>query len=199
MSDRYRTIAAPSEGLYKDKGSRFLSFAFEVGDKWGIGQAGLNNGVLIVVKPKDDTDGEVEIAPGKGLEGVLPDIFCKRIIDDAMIEPLGDGDYYAALTAALNIIEPVLAGEYNYELYQRDKNREVRIAMGVFFALIALIIVILIIYSKKHPGSWNSGGGAGFGGGPIFFGGGRGGGFGGGGFGGFGGGSFGGGGASGRF
>jgi len=30
VSDRYRTIAAPSEGLYKDKGSRFLSFAFEV-------------------------------------------------------------------------------------------------------------------------------------------------------------------------
>ena len=182
-------------------GDEVMNVAQRIGEQWGVGQSQFDNGVVILIKSKtrDENWGDVAIATGYGAEGVLPVIFCKRIIDDAMIEPLGDGDYYAALTAALNIIEPVLAGEYNYELYQRDKNREVRIAMGVFFALIALIIVILIIYSKKHPGSWNSGGGAGFGGGPIFFGGGRGGGFGGGGFGGFGGGSFGGGGASGRF
>ena len=30
MSDTYRTIAAPSEGLYKDKGSKFLAFAYHV-------------------------------------------------------------------------------------------------------------------------------------------------------------------------
>lgn len=30
MSDTYRTIQAPSEGLYKDKGSKFLAFAFPV-------------------------------------------------------------------------------------------------------------------------------------------------------------------------
>jgi uncharacterized YigZ family protein len=30
MSDAYTTIAAPSEGLYREKGSRFLAFAFPV-------------------------------------------------------------------------------------------------------------------------------------------------------------------------
>jgi uncharacterized YigZ family protein len=30
LSDNYLTIAGPSEGLYKDKGSKFLSFAFPV-------------------------------------------------------------------------------------------------------------------------------------------------------------------------
>lgn len=30
MSDTYRTIAAPAEGLYKDKGSKFLAFAYHV-------------------------------------------------------------------------------------------------------------------------------------------------------------------------
>lgn len=30
MSDTFRTIAAPAEGLYKDKGSKFLAFAFHV-------------------------------------------------------------------------------------------------------------------------------------------------------------------------
>ena len=30
MTDVYKTIEAPSEGLYKDKGSKFLSFALPV-------------------------------------------------------------------------------------------------------------------------------------------------------------------------
>ena len=30
MEDTYRTIVAPSEGLYKEKGSKFLAFAFPV-------------------------------------------------------------------------------------------------------------------------------------------------------------------------
>ena len=34
-------------------------------EKWGIGQKGLNNGVLILVKPKTaDSNGEVQIAHG---------------------------------------------------------------------------------------------------------------------------------------
>ena len=30
FDDTYRTIAAPSEGLYKEKGSKFLAFAYPV-------------------------------------------------------------------------------------------------------------------------------------------------------------------------
>ena len=30
ISDKYKSIAAPSEGLFKDKGSRFLAFAYQV-------------------------------------------------------------------------------------------------------------------------------------------------------------------------
>lgn len=32
MSDTYRTISTPTEGIYKEKGSKFLSFAFPVSD-----------------------------------------------------------------------------------------------------------------------------------------------------------------------
>ncbi len=189
-------------------GRDISSFAFEVGREWGIGQEKMNNGVIIVVKPKDDTDGQVEIATGKGLEGALPDIFCKRIIEDEMIPHFRENDYYGGIVAALDIILPVCAGEYSYDNY-KDDNDVNPIAMLVAF-IIGLALFCWLVYKlDKRSGDIGGGnGGGGFTGGTYYGGhtrvGGWGGGsFGGGGssggFGGFGGGSFGGGGASGRW
>ena len=51
-----------------------------------LDRKGLNNGVLILVKPKTaDSDGEVQIAQGYGLEGAIPDITCAEIIDNEII------------------------------------------------------------------------------------------------------------------
>ncbi len=182
--------------------------AQRIGQAWGVGQAEFRNGVVILIKSKteDEDWGAVAISTGYGVEGALPDVFCKHIIDERMLSPLGEGDYYRAITAALDIIEPVLAGEYSYAQYRKDERREGFIALGVFVAFIGIVIVLIAIWAKKHPDQWNNGG-TGSGGSGIYFGGFPGGGhrgggfgsFGGGGFGGFGGGSFGGGGASGRF
>ena len=103
-------------------GRDISSFAFELGEEWGVGQESLSNGIVIVVKPKDDTPGEVQIATGTGLEGALPDIFCQRIIDDLMIPQFKTNDYYGGIVNALTVIEPVCAGEYSYEQYQKDNN-----------------------------------------------------------------------------
>ena len=186
--------------------------AQRIGQAWGVGQAELKNGVVILIKSKTEEEnwGAVAISTGYGVEGALPDVFCKHIIDERMLSLLGDGEYYRAITAALDIIEPVLAGEYSYAQYRKDERRQGLIALGVFGLFIAIAIVLIVIWAKKHPDQWNNGG-TGTGGSGIYFGGipgggHRGGGFGGfgglsggGGFGGFGGGSFGGGGASGRF
>lgn len=183
--------------------------AQRIGQSWGVGQQAFNNGLVILIKSKtrDENWGAVAISTGYGLEGALPDLFCKRIIDDEMIEPLGDGNYYEAIVAALDIIEPVARGEYSYAQYRKDKRRHALIALGIFIGLIALVSGSLFYYAKKHPDQWKGGGsklGGGNGGG--FFvggfpmgGGHSSGGWSSGGFGGFGGGSFGGGGASGRF
>ncbi len=182
--------------------------AQRIGQAWGVGQAEFRNGVVILIKSKteDEDWGAVAISTGYGVEGALPDVFCKHIIDERMLSPLGEGRYYDAIAAALDIIEPVLAGEYSYAQYRKDERREGFIALGVFVAFIGIVIVLIAIWAKKHPDQWNNGG-TGSGGSGIYFGGFPGGGhrgggfgsFGGGGFGGFGGGSFGGGGASGRF
>ncbi len=179
--------------------------AQQIGQTWGVGQQEFANGVVILLKSKtpDENWGAVAIATGYGLEGALPDVFCKHIVDDCMLGPLGEGDYYGALTSALDVIEAVARGEYSYEQYRKDERREGFIALGVFVLFIGIIIVLVAIAAKRHPEHWK-GGGTGSGGGFFYGGGGSswgGSSWGGrsGGFGGFGGGHFGGGGASGRF
>lgn len=151
-SNQIVLIITPSLG-----GRDAASFATEVGNSWGIGQNSLNNGVVIVIKPKDDTDGETWIATGDGLEGVLPDIFCKRIVEEELIPHFRDDDYYGGICAALDVILPVCAGEYSYDEYQKDKESNpllgAIIGLGIFAALIWWI-------AKKDSGgshgSWSS-------------------------------------------
>ncbi len=181
--------------------------AQQIGQSWGVGQQEFRNGVVILIKCKtpDEDWGAVAIATGYGAEGALPDVFCKHIIDDRMLGPLGEGEYYRAICAALDVIMPVMAGEYSYAQYRKEQRTEGLIALGVFLLVIVLAIVVVAIDVKRHPERWRNSGG----GGSTLYGGGNtsswwgsgGSSWSGGGssWGGFGGGSFGGGGASGRF
>lgn len=188
-----------------------MELATRIGTTWGVGQKDLKNGLVILIKSKTDEEpwGDVALAPGYGLEGALPDVFCKHIIDDEMIGPLGEGDYYTALCDALDVIEPICKGEYSYEQYRKEN----RVGLLFFFGFLVAFVVLLVLadrYNRKHPHDHDkdnfSDGLSNRRNTPIFYGGFPRGGFGGGGFGGssggfggFGGGSFGGGGAHGRF
>ena len=187
-------------------------YAQRLGEKWGVGQKGRNNGILIVVKTKTDTKGEVQIATGYGAEGAVPDLACIDIVNNEILPAFRNGDYYGGLTNATNTIMSLIRGEYSAAEYQQKvKNGS---GKGVPFGLIIFVIFIIIALISKNSGGSNSknistgglpfwvlmgmmGSGRGSHGGS--WGGFSGGGSSGGGFGGFGGGSFGGGGAGGSW
>lgn len=187
-------------------------YAVNLGRKWGVGQSGKNNGIMIVVAVGDR---KISIQTGYGVEGALPDVYAKRIIDNDIKPEFRAGNYYAGLDAATTSIIKYTRGEY--------KNDNPRVANrksgggGSIIIVIIIVIVILIIMRKGGGGGseviggrgasnalfWamlfgSGGGGRGGWGGNSGWGGGSSGG-GGGGFGGFGGGSFGGGGSSGSW
>lgn len=187
-------------------GDDILNMAQRIGESWGVGQEEFSNGLVLLIKARSEFEnyGEVAIATGYGLEAAFPDVFCGRIIQDYMVGYLQDGDFYRAISSALDIIEPVASGEYSYAQFKKSERREIIFGVGSFLLLVVVLIIWSIRYNKKHPGSF--GGGSGHrpsGHGDIWVGGapfGSRGSFGSsGGFGGFGGGSFGGGGARGRF
>lgn len=182
-------------------------YALELGRKWGIGGKEKNNGVILLIALGDR---KMSIQTGYGLEGALPDIYTKRIIENDIKPFFKEGDYYSGIEAGTNSIISLVKGEY-----KNDKPKTKRSKGNAGFAVIIIIIIIAILIRRGGGGGGNqviggrgvadalfwsmllSGGGRNSGGG---FGGGFGGGSsGGGGFGGFGGGSFGGGGSSGSW
>ncbi|MDY0198670.1 MAG: TPM domain-containing protein, partial [Tenuifilaceae bacterium] len=61
------------------QGYDVADYTIKIGEKWGIGQQGKNNGALILVKPRvGNQRGESFIAIGYGLEDVIPDAITKR-------------------------------------------------------------------------------------------------------------------------
>jgi len=188
------------------------SYAYELGEKWKVGQKKFDNGVVILVKPKlsNRDKGQTYIAVGYGLEPAIPDAIAKRIVEHEMIPEFRNDNYYEGLNKATTVLMKMAAGEISADGYRKRTSTPAIFSLIPF--LVIFIIIILIRVSQRRTygmgksnlpfwtalwlgstmgrsgsGSWNgfSGGGSGFGGG--------------GGFGGFGGGSFGGGGAGGSW
>lgn len=195
------------------KGENINYLGAQWGEKWGIGQAEEDNGILILLA-KDDR--KIAINTGYGVEHLLSDAISKRIITNDIIPYFKQDDYYGGLNRGADAIFEVMTGEYQGSRVTSSNS----FPAGFFFFLFIVFIIILIAISKNRRGGNNSGSGGkkhegmsildaiilsnmgrgsyGRSSGGGLFGGGSSGGFGGGGFGGgFGGGGFGGGGASG--
>lgn len=98
-------------------------YAAELGDRWGVGQKKLDNGMIILIKPKtNDSKGQFALCPGRGLNGALPDVTCKRIVDGKAIPELKKGDYDAAVWAVLKTVMPICAGEISAEDAMKKKS-----------------------------------------------------------------------------
>lgn len=183
--------------------------ATRIGLDWGVGSSDFNNGIVILVKPKTTSAGQVFISIGYGLEGAIPDSYVKRIINNEMIPHFMENDYFTGVEIACNTLMQLASGEISEP---RDYDDDDDMMFICIIMLITLILIILIIAAANNNGGSGNGGNRGrsildgpvitigndFGGWGRTSGGFGGGSF-GGGFGGFGGGSFGGGGAGGSW
>ncbi|MBI3137259.1 MAG: TPM domain-containing protein [Sphingobacteriales bacterium] len=171
--------------------------ALELGRKWGVGSKDFNNGVVILVA-KDDRKMTIQV--GYGLEGAIPDLVSKSIIDNTITPQFKNDNYYRGLDEGTDDL--IKAAEGRYKAPENYGSRKKK-GPGTL-TIIIIVIVLLIVFGSGAAGGGtyvSRGGFGGWGGGGWSGGGwsGGGGGGGSGGFGGFGGGSFGGGGSSGSW
>lgn len=194
-------------------------YATRIGLDWKVGSAEFDNGLVLLIKPKTpDSNGQVAISVGYGLEGAIPDAYAKRIIENELIPHFKQDDYFGGAAAACEVLMKLASGEISEP---RSKDDDDAGGVLAFFVFLIFAIIVAAVAAKAGKGNNNGrrGGGGNYRDGSdvmdaiiigSLLGGGRGGrsswggtsgGFGGfgGGFGGFGGGSFGGGGASGSW
>lgn len=195
-------------------GYEVAQYGAELFNRWGVGQDGKDNGVLIIASKEDR---KINITTGYGLEGALTDIISGRIIRNEIVPQFKTGNYYAGFDKAADAIIAATKGEYKAEEdYNHGKgNLPPIVIIGIIIGIIILAFLISkggggnggggymsgrgfsdvatgmllgeLLSGGRRGGGWGGGSGGGWGGGS------------GGGFGGFGGGSSGGGGASGSW
>jgi len=193
--------------------SSIEDYTVRVAQAWKVGQKEQNNGAVLFVFIQDR---KMFLQTGYGLEGVLPDAICKRIIENEIKPGFKAGNFEAGLTAGVHAMLAAVKGEYK-GTGQTAADRNIVVVgngngsgnnqpgLGVVVVVIFVVIFVIIVLSNARRGGYYSrrgwsgsswGGGWGGGGGSGGWSGGGGGG--GGGFSG-GGGSFGGGGAGGSW
>ena len=188
------------------EGADIAGYAFELGEKWGIGRKGKDNGVLFLIAVKEH---KMFIAPGYGLEGVVTDIAAKRIVETYLKPNFQAGNFYKGLDEGTDIVIGLATGEFTADQIKRRGRRGKQGYGGILILMAFFAFMTFSRYgqykrsniSTRSSGFWSymllasvMGGGRGYG--SFSSGSGS---FGGGGFGGFGGGSFGGGGAGGSW
>jgi uncharacterized protein len=189
-SDQLVVVTLPSL-----QGFAIEDFGYRLGRHWGIGTAKLDNGVILIVAPKER---QVRIEVGTGLEGTLTDALARIVIEQSILPRFREGDFAGGIKNGVRDIALVLTGDAaEVEARARARIDAADPAIPWLFIILWLAILLWVGYAmwrsfrSAPPGAGSSGA-------PIFIPGpgGSGGGSGGGGFSG-GGGSFGGGGASG--
>jgi uncharacterized protein len=170
------------------QGYEISDYGYQLGRTWGIGQAKLNNGVLLIIAP---TEHKARIEVGYGLEPILTDALSSIILQSTVLPKFRSGDFNGGVNAGVDALIQQLsldrstaeakAAAAEQQAAQNDSGSGQSGSIGGLVIFLFIAIAIFRVF-----GGW---GFLPF----LFMGGGRGGGFGDGGFGG-GGGGFGGGG-----
>lgn len=132
-------------------------YAFRLGEKWGIGDARFDNGILVLVKPKQaNSRGEVYIAVGYGLEGVVPDATANQIIDNEMIPLFKANQMYAGVDRATSVLIDLTQGEYNYQQYAQHVGGGE--GFNPFVLIFLIFFVFPILFGRRRRGMYSVGG-----------------------------------------
>jgi len=154
-----------------DTASSIEDYTVRIANSWKVGQADRRNGAVLFVFTEPH---KMFIQVGYGLEGALPDILCKQIVENEIKPRFKTGDYDGGLTAGVNAMIKATRGEYTGtgKIHSGDDDGQFGGAM-IVLAIIVLFVVISVVrswrrgmvytssgrgYSSGWGGGWSSGG-----------------------------------------
>lgn len=129
-------------------------YAVELFERWGLGNADNDNGVLFIV---DHQGLQYFIVTGYGSEGVLTDALCRKILDENYVGPARAGDYDIAVLSTVKAVAAVVETPANAEALRSGKARnlsgadasdsEERDFGGMLLSLVAFVAIIAFVFS----------------------------------------------------
>lgn len=166
-------------------GGQVDDFANHLFERWGIGQKGRDNGILLLGATQERRGNRLRIEVGYGLEGIINDAAAGRILDAYVVPAWNQRKYGEAMANGAAAIAAQIAGDHGIQLSgmpqqmtrQHQSTRRKSNPFGTF-----LFIIFFIYMAIRHPrillfilltsgrgggggGGFGGGGGGGFGGG----------------------------------
>ena len=126
------------------RGNSVEEVATELFNKWRMWEGERYNGVLILIS---QSDRQIWIEVGYGLEGAIPDVMANRVYENIIVPNFRNGNVYQGLDRATDALIQLAAGEYEgiRELNRSNGN-------GDFPADVIIIIVIILIFIITRGG-----------------------------------------------
>ena len=121
------------------------SYSLRVVEAWKLGTEGKDNGVLLLIAVDDH---KMRIETGYGLEGVLTDAMCSRIIRNEIAPAFRQNQYDEGVVNGVRAIIAAIGGEYSTE----DNDGEIeldtkgRILIGLFIFGVLGIFTFLALF-----------------------------------------------------
>lgn len=118
-----------------------------IGEAWGVGQEGKDNGLILLLDMKER---DVFIANGYGLEEYITDALSRRIIENEIIPSFKQGNYYEGVDKATDVMISLLEGKFTPDEYrEQTASSESGPAIG---GIIFLIIMFFVLFgSRRRP------------------------------------------------
>ena len=166
-------------------GGQIDDFTIRLAERWGIGQRGKDNGILLLGATQEGRGNRLRVEVGYGLEGVINDAAAGRILDQYVVPAWNQQQYGAAIASGGAAIAQRVAADKGIQLsgvpqavnrgYGPQPSRKSNPVMNVLFIIgfiyMAIrhprLLLLMILMSGRGGGSRGGGGfgGGGFGGG----------------------------------
>lgn len=122
-------------------GYAISDYANRLGRHWGIGTAEEDNGVLLLVAPKEK---KVRIEVGYGLEGALTDSLSSIIIQREILPAFRTNNFQKGIENGITAIQRAIAGEYvNSHSPNGKRSDAISDKIGNFIPLIFIAMVAI--------------------------------------------------------
>jgi len=136
-SNQFAVLIIPSL-----EGEDLESYSIRVAEAWALGQTNKDNGLLLLVALAER---RLRLEVGYGLEGVLTDAFCGRVIDNTIVPHFKNEQYFEGITAGLLDLIRQTGDEFRPDPALEPAAGEVGDPVGAYLFLILPFLMILVV------------------------------------------------------
>lgn len=152
---QFTVVTVPDLG-----GNDIDDYSVRLFESWGIGEAGKDNGLLLLIAAEER---EMKFETGYGLEGELPDSFLGKVIDKALVPKFKEGNPAAGILASITMISDRLQGRSGEGPGSGESSDSAGEIMAAIVFLIIIIVLSAIAASNRRRGPRGKGPGSGSG------------------------------------